>query len=64
MKNTKMKIARLERGLTQFDLARMADCTESQISKIETGRIVPNAILRKKLADALRLKSFEVLCHE
>ena len=36
-----MRAARGRLGLTQFDLARRVRCSESQIAKIETGRVNP-----------------------
>jgi transcriptional regulator with XRE-family HTH domain len=50
---TKIKIARLERGLRQWDVARQVGISESYLSKIETGRVKPDPNLLEKIAIAL-----------
>ena len=55
-----MRDARRRLGWTQFDLARRAGCTESQITKIETGRATPRADLRKAIAVELGIASWAV----
>jgi len=55
-----MKAARAARGLTQHDVARRVGCTESQISKIETGRCRPAFEIRKRIAEALGINPWEV----
>ncbi len=59
----KAKVMRGKRGQlgwTQFELARRAGCSESQIAKIETGRIAPEPWLRDAIAHALNIQPFEV----
>jgi predicted transcriptional regulator len=55
-----MRRKRGELGWTQFELAKRAGCSESQIAKIETGRIAPEPWLREAIADALNIQPFEV----
>ena len=55
-----MQSARYRRGWTQFDLARIIGCSESQIAKIETGRITPSPALREAICRALNITSGEV----
>lgn len=50
---TTLKVQRALRGLTQADLAAMAGVTRKSINAIETGRMVPSAILVLKLSRAL-----------
>ena len=49
-KNTKgqaMRKARRHLGWTQLDLARRVGCTESLVTKIETGRAMPERELKE-----------------
>ena len=55
-----MREERRRWGWTQQELARRAGCTESQITKIETGRIAPDGALKQRLAEALRLETWEL----
>jgi len=55
-----MREARRRLGLTQLDLAQRVGCTESLVTKIETGRSVPDAPLKQRIADALGIHSWEV----
>ena len=55
-----MRDARRRQRGTQFDLARRVGCSESQIAKIETGRVTPQPWLKDAIAQALNIHSFEV----
>lgn len=55
-----MRGARGRLGWTQFDLARRAGCSESQIAKIETGRVVPEPWLKEAIARELKIATWEV----
>lgn len=55
-----MRAARGRLGLTQFDLARRARCSESQIAKIETGRVTPPDWLKEAIARELGIKTWEI----
>lgn len=55
-----LRLARLQRNLTQVDLARRVGCSESTISKVETGRIVPDLSLREAISRELGLSSWLV----
>jgi putative transcriptional regulator len=48
-----MKVQRALRDLTQADLADLAGVTRKSINAIETGHMVPSALLALKLARAL-----------
>lgn len=55
-----MREARRRLGWTQLELARRVGCTESLITKIETGRAVPEQILKEAIAKALTIQTWEV----
>ena len=47
------KLARIRAGLSQQDVARATGVSESKITRIETGRQMPKAKLRQRLAELL-----------
>jgi len=49
----RMKVARAERGWSQYDLARRSGVTRQTISSIETGQYGPSALLAFVLAEQL-----------
>ena len=55
-----MRDARHRKGWTQFDLAKRVGCSESQITKIETGRTSPEAWLKEAIARQLNISTWEV----
>jgi DNA-binding XRE family transcriptional regulator len=55
-----MRQARLRLHITQFTLSRRVGCSESQITKIETGRSVPDGPLKQRIADMLGIQTWEV----
>ena len=55
-----MRGARGRLGWTQFDLARKVGVSESQVAKIETGRIVPEPWLKEAIARELDIHTWEV----
>lgn len=58
----KIKSLRLERGLTQAALSRVAEITIATISKIENGHSRRISMLNlQKLAKALKVKPAELL---
>jgi transcriptional regulator with XRE-family HTH domain len=52
---SKLKLARMHRGLRQMDLARSVGISESYLSKIETGRATPSDALLSRVSEALGL---------
>jgi putative transcriptional regulator len=50
----RLKIARAEQGLSQAELARMANVTRQTISSIETGQYCPSALLAFVIARRLQ----------
>ena len=55
-----MREARRRLHITQFTLSRRVGCTESLITKIETGRSVPDGPLKQRIADTLGIRTWEV----
>ena len=55
-----MREARRQLRMTQLALARRVGCTESLITKIETGRSVPDGPLKQRIADTLGIRTWEV----
>ena len=53
---SKIKVARLERGLTQTDLAKRVQCSRNHIASIETGVHMPSMRLWLRLKSALNLE--------
>ena len=56
-----MKAARVLAGLTQRELAELVKCNEITISRIETGRIVPESELKTEIAKVLGIRTWEVV---
>lgn len=50
-----LRHARRMRGLRLKDLARLADCSESMLSKIETGGVIPSLALLRRIVDGLEV---------
>ena len=46
--------------MTQLELARRVGCSESQITKIETGRANPDGWLKEAIAKELGIATWEV----
>ena len=55
-----MRGARRRLGLTQLDLAQRVGCTDSQVTKIETGRATPEQSLKEAIARELGIQTWEV----
>lgn len=53
MKNMKLKIARMEKGLSQIQLAEMTDVTRQTIGMIEAGDFNPSLKLCIRICKAL-----------
>lgn len=57
-----VRTARRRRRWTQLELARRVGCSESQIAKIETGRVAePAPWLKEAIARELGIESWEVV---
>jgi len=55
-----VQTARLKKGLSQFALSKRIGCTESFVSRIETGRTLPVEELQERIAHELQLALCEV----
>jgi len=59
-KNLALKIAIVESGLSQVDIAELADLHESRMSQLVNGRRKPRDAERKVLARILKRKPAEL----
>lgn len=57
---SRIKLNRMFKGLRQCDLAKMTDLSESQISKIESGRKLLSSDLIARIATALGISQREI----
>jgi transcriptional regulator with XRE-family HTH domain len=58
--NTRLKAARVLKGLTQYQLAERIGTREIEISRIETGRARPDAERKRRIAEVLQKPAFEL----
>ncbi|HNQ90207.1 MAG TPA: helix-turn-helix transcriptional regulator [Verrucomicrobiota bacterium] len=58
--NTRLKAARVLKGLTQLQLAEKVGTREIEISRIETGRVRPDADRKQRIAEVLHKPAFEL----
>ncbi len=58
--SNKLWSVRRERGIKQYELARMLDCSPSYLSKVEKGLQQPNVRFKKKCAKILKVKEVEL----
>ena len=59
-KSRVMRDARQRLRLTQLDLARRVGCSESMVTKIETGRADPPRWIKEAIARELGIHTWEV----
>lgn len=64
MDNLKLKIARIEKGLSQQELADLVDATRQTIGLIEKGRYNPSLNLCIKIATALNRTLNDIFWYE
>lgn len=55
-----MKAARVLKGMTQLQLAELVGTKEIEISRIETGRAIPDAETKQRIATHLQKPTFEL----
>lgn len=58
--NTRLKAARVLKGLTQYQLAERIGTREIEISRIETGRAQPEPDVKRRIAEILGKPAFEL----
>ena len=58
--NTRLKAARVGKGLTQLQLAGLVGIKEIDISRYETGRSRPDPETKRLIADVLGKPTFEL----
>jgi len=55
MAATKLKIARIQKGITQWQLANQLGIGNTKLSMIETGRLKPTEDIKKKCSGILNV---------
>ena len=60
MQSRRLKVARVEAGLTQLQLARLIGRHEPEVSRYETGRSVPDSDIKQRIADVLGKPVYEL----
>ncbi len=58
--NYRLKAARVLQGLTQLQLAEKIGIKEIEMSRLETGRSVPDGRLKQRISELLRKPTFEL----
>ena len=58
--NKRLRTARVLQGLTQLELAEKIDAKEIEVSRIETGRVQPDARVKRRIAEVLQKPVFEL----
>lgn len=58
--NRRMAAARVLKGITQRQLAELVGTREIEISRIETGRVTPDAAMKQRIALVLSKPTFEL----
>ena len=58
--NTRMKAARVGKGLTQLQLAEKIGRKEIDVSRYETGRARPDPDTKRRIAEVLQKPTFEI----
>ena len=58
--NLRFKVARIQAGYTQLQLAELAGVREFVITRVETGRSSPPYALKERLAQILRRPTYEL----
>jgi transcriptional regulator with XRE-family HTH domain len=58
--NYRLKAARVLKGLTQLQLAEKIGLQEHDVSRLETGRSVPDGPTKERIAQVLQKRAFEI----
>ena len=58
--NRRLAAARVLKGITQRKLAELVGTREIEISRIETGRVAPDARMKERIAMILGKPAFEL----
>jgi putative transcriptional regulator len=64
VKNVKLKIARVQKGLSQQELADLCELTRQTIGLIEKGKYNPSLSLCVKIANVLNVTLNDLFWHE
>ncbi|MBI5386785.1 MAG: helix-turn-helix transcriptional regulator [Verrucomicrobia bacterium] len=58
--NHRLKAARALKGMTQLHLAEQVGTREIEISRIETGRVRPDAEMKRRIAAIFQKPAYEL----
>jgi transcriptional regulator with XRE-family HTH domain len=58
--NNRLRAARVLMGMTQLQLAEKVGAKEIEISRYETGRAVPSADVKRRIAETLQKPAIEL----
>ena len=58
--NRRMAAARVLKGITQRKLAELVGTREIEISRIETGRLEPDRVMKERISLVLQKPTFEL----
>ena len=58
--NNRLKAARVLKGITQRQLADKVGLKEIDVSRIETGRVVPDLQMKRLIAEVLDKRTWEL----
>ena len=56
--NRRMKAARVGKGLTQLELAKLIGKKEIEVSRVETGRSTPDPDTKRRIAEVLEVPAY------
>lgn len=60
----RIEARRLERGLSLRDVAQMADCSTTYLSRMESGCLSMQVLTLEKIARALQVEPFDLLNYD
>jgi len=58
--NNRLRAARVLMGFTQLQLAEKVGAKEIEMSRFETGRAIPSAEMKRRIADILQKPAIEL----
>lgn len=59
-----LKVIRISKGLSQFELSKLSNIAQSDISGVENNKIYPYPKWRKRISEALQVSEKEIFPDE